>query len=317
MLRLAILDDYQNVALGLADWGRLKGKAEVTTFRKPFDGPDAVVEALRPFDAVVLMRERTPFPAAVIERLPNLKLIVTTGLRNLAIDVGAAIQRGIVVSGTQTSPEPVVELIWAMILGISHNIAAEDRSMRAGGWQVGLGHTLSGKVLGVVGLGKLGRRIAAIGRAFGMDPVAWSENLTPEKAAEGGARYLPKEELFRTADVVTLHVILSKRTRGLVGAAEFAQMKPSAYLVNTSRGPVVDEGALIEALQNQLIAGAAIDVYDVEPLPADHPLRKLDNTLLGPHIGYVTAENYAGMYGQAVEDIEAYLAGTPLRLLTA
>ncbi len=316
-MRLAILDDYQNAALGLADWGRLKDKVEITTFSKPFGGAEAVIAALQPFDAVVLMRERTPFPATVIEHLPKLKLIITTGLRNLAIDVGAAIKRGITVSGTRTSPEPVVELAWAMILGISHNIAAEDRSMRAGGWQVGLGHTLAGKILGVVGLGKLGRRVGEIGRVFGMETIAWSQNLTPEKAAEAGARHVSKEELFGSADVITLHVVLSARTRGLVGAAEFAVMKPSAYLINTSRGPVVDETALIDALRNRRIAGAAIDVYDVEPLPAEHALRKLDNTLLGPHIGYVTAENYAGMYAQAVEDIEAYLAGKPLRLLTA
>lgn len=316
-MRLAILDDYQNVALDLADWGRLKGKVEITTFTEPFSGSEATIAALQPFDAVLLMRERTPFPAAVIEQLPKLELIVTTGLRNLAIDVGAAVKRGITVSGTQTSPEPVVELAWAMILGIAHNIAAEDRSMRAGGWQIGLGQTLAGKVLGIVGLGKLGRRVGEIGRAFGMEIIAWSQNLTPEKAAEAGARHVSKEELFRSADVVTLHLVLSARTRGLVGAAELALMKPSAYLINTSRGPLVDETALIDALRNHRIAGAALDVYDVEPLPVDHPLRKLDNTLLGPHIGYVTAENYAGMYAQAVEDIEAYLAGKPLRLLTA
>ncbi|WP_409465769.1 D-2-hydroxyacid dehydrogenase family protein [Amycolatopsis sp. GA6-003] len=312
-MKIAILDDYQNVALQCADWEPLG--AEIEVFTEPFSGPDDVVARLAGFDVVVAMRERTPFPAAVLDRLPALKLLVSTGRRNAAIDLDAAKRRGVVVSATGALASPTVEHAWALILAGARNLPAEFRSMRDGGWQVGLGMALRGKTLGLLGLGRLGSEVARIGQAFGMEPIAWSQNLTPERAAEHGVTAVSKEDLFARADVLSVHLVLSERTRGLVGAAEFAAMKPTALLVNTSRGPIVDEPALLDALRNKKIAAAALDVYDVEPLPADHPLRTLDNAILTPHIGYVSRETYEVFYGGAVEDIAAFQAGKPINVL--
>jgi phosphoglycerate dehydrogenase-like enzyme len=312
MTRVAVLDDYQGVALGCADWSRL----EVEVFPDHLADDDALVERLAPFDAVVAMRERTPFTRARLERLPNLRLLVTTGMRNASIDLDAAREHGVIVSGTGSLGPPTAELAWALILALTRHVPAEDRAMREGGWQHTIGPELAGHRLGIVGLGRLGARMAAIGRAFEMEPVAWSQNLTAERAAEAGAELVGKEELFSTADVVTIHLVLSDRTRGLVGAPELALMRPTAYLVNTSRGPIVDEGALLDALHGGRIAGAALDVYDTEPLPADHPLRRAPNTVLTPHIGYVTTGTYEVFYREAVEDIDRWLAGAPIRVLS-
>lgn len=263
------------------------------------------------------MRERTPFPASLIDRLPALRLLVTTGMRNRAIDVAAAARRGVVVAGTEMLGYAAFEHAWALIMAVTKQIAREDRAMHAGGWQAGVGIGLRGRTLGILGLGRLGSQIARIGTAFGMQVIAWSENLTAERAAECGARRVDKDELFAAADVLTIHLVLSERTRGLVGARELALMRPSAYLINTSRGPIVDEAALVEALRAGRIAGAGLDVYDVEPLPADHPLRRLDNAVLTGHTGYVVQEMYQRAYGQAVEDIRAWQAGAPIRVLSS
>ncbi|WP_134666335.1 MULTISPECIES: D-2-hydroxyacid dehydrogenase family protein [unclassified Amycolatopsis] len=312
-MKIAILDDYQNVALQCADWEPLG--AEIEVFTEPFAGPDEVVARLAGFDVVVAMRERTPFPAAVFDRLPELKLLVSTGRRNAAIDLDAAKRRGVVVSATGALAAPTVEHAWALILAGARNLPLEFRSMREGGWQVGLGTALRDKTLGLLGLGRLGAEVARIGQAFGMKPIAWSQNLTPERAAEHGVTAVSKEDLFAQSDVLSVHLVLSERTRGLVGAAELAAMKPTALLVNTSRGPIVDESALVEALRGKTIAAAALDVYDVEPLPSDHPLRTLDNAILTPHIGYVSRETYEIFYGGAVEDIAAFQAGEPINVL--
>jgi phosphoglycerate dehydrogenase-like enzyme len=311
MTRVAVLDDYQGVALGCADWSEL----EVEVFPDHLPDDDAVVERLAPFDVVVAMRERTPFPRARLERLPNLRLLVTTGMRNAAIDLDAARDHGVLVCGTGSLGPPTAELAWALILAVTRHVAEEHAAMRAGGWQHTIGPELAGHRLGIVGLGRLGARMAAIARAFEMEVVAWSQNLTAERAAEAGAALVSKEELFSAADVVTIHLVLSDRTRGLVGAPELARMKPNAYLVNTSRGPIVDEAALLDALHAGRIAGAALDVYATEPLPADHPLRRAPNTVLTPHIGYVTTGTYEVFYGDAVEDIARWLAGDPVRVL--
>ncbi|MGO8867233.1 MAG: D-2-hydroxyacid dehydrogenase family protein [Alphaproteobacteria bacterium] len=316
-MRAAILDDYQGVALASADWASLKPAVEATVFRDTRADVDEVAKRLADFEIVVAMRERTPFPKALLERLPKLRLLVTTGKRNASIDLKAAAAKGIVVCGTDMLPYPTAELTWGLILSLVRNIPREERNMRTGGWQTTVGVGLKGKTLGVFGLGNLGSQVARIGKAFGMEAIAWSQNLTAERAASVGAALVSKEELFRRADVVTIHLVLSERTRGAVAAAELALMKPSAYLVNTSRGPIVDTAALIAALERRRLAGAALDVYDSEPLPADHPLRKLDNVVLTPHLGYVTAENYRQAYGDAVEDIRAFLDGKPVRVLSA
>jgi phosphoglycerate dehydrogenase-like enzyme len=314
--RVAILDDYQNAALTWADWSSLPDTT-VQTFPDHLDGEDALVQRLQDFDVVVAMRERTPFPRSLLERLPNLKLLVTTGSRNAAIDVRAAKDRGIVVSGTRSLRNPTAELTWGLILGLARHIPAEDAAVRAGAWQTRIGPSLDGKVLGIVGLGNLGSQVAIIGRAFQMEVIAWSQNLTQATAEQYGARLVTKDELFSQADVVTIHLVLSDRTRGLVGERELGLMKPDAYLVNTSRGPIVDGAALVRALQDNQIAGAALDVFDEEPLPTDHPFRRLPNTVLTPHIGYVSSDNYRLFYGDAVEDIAAFLKGQPIRLLEA
>jgi phosphoglycerate dehydrogenase-like enzyme len=317
MTRVAILDDYQNVALAVADWRSLGLEVTVEAFHERLGGEDALVQRLADFEVIVAMRERTQLPRSVLERLPKLKLLVTTGMRNVAIDVKAAAELGIVVSGTGLLTPPTAELTWGLILALARHIPEEAQQMRSGGWQTTVGVGLNGKVLGVLGLGKLGSEVARVGRAFQMEVIAWSQNLTEEHASSLGARRVEKDELFQRADFVTIHLILSKRTRGLVTARELALMKPEAYLINTSRGPIVEERALIEVLKKRTIAGAALDVFDEEPLQGEHPLRKLDNVVLTPHLGYVTVENYRKAYGEAVEDIRAFLAGHPIRTISA
>jgi D-3-phosphoglycerate dehydrogenase len=317
-LRCAVLDDYQNVALTLADWSALKGKVEVTVFNKPFADFEEAAKALSGFQIACLMRERTPFPRAMFERLPDLKLVVTTGPRNASIDVKAAAERGIVVCGTESAGHPTAELTVGLMIDLARKISFENGRMKAGEpWQVTVGEDLNGKTLGILGLGKLGTRVGKAGLALGMNVIAWSQNLTPEKCKEAGVGYASKEDLLKQSDFVTVHMVLSDRSRGLIGAKELSLMKPSAYLINTSRGPIVDEKALVAALQGDKIAGAALDVYDVEPLPRDHPLRNLKNTILTPHLGYVTKENYRTFYGQTVEAIRAFLDGKPVRVIAA
>jgi phosphoglycerate dehydrogenase-like enzyme len=308
-MRVAILDDYQNVAMSMADWSEVASRAEITVFNDHVADQDAVVERLAPFDVVCVMRERTPLPRHVIERLPRLQMIASTGPFNASVDVAAAKERGIYVSTTGGYVESTVELTWALILAAARRIVDETASVRAGGWQTSVGPQLGGSVLGVLGLGRIGRRVAAVGKAFGMDIVAWSANLTPEAAAEAGAAYVSKDELFARADVLTVHLVLSERSRGMVGSAELALMKPTALLVNTSRGPIVDESALVEALRSQRIAGAGLDVFDVEPLPAGHPLRSLDNVVATPHIGYVADQVYRVFYGECASKIGRWLGG--------
>jgi phosphoglycerate dehydrogenase-like enzyme len=313
MLQVAVLDDYQGVALAQADWRSLHPAAQIQVFTDHLDDLDTLARRLHVFDAVVLMRERTPFSRALIEKLPNLRLIVTTGLRNAAIDVEAATARGVQVCGTEMLPYPTAELTWGLIIALFRQIPAEDQAVRQGRWQTTLGRDLKGATLGILGLGRLGAQVAAVGRTFGMEIIAWSQNLTEAKAAEHGAALVSKAALFERADLVTVHVVLSERSRGLVGRAELDLMKPSSFLVNTSRGPIVDEAALVEALSRKRLAGAAIDVFEQEPLPGDHPLRRLDNVILTPHLGYVTAANYRLVYGQAVEAVRGFLDGAPVR----
>jgi phosphoglycerate dehydrogenase-like enzyme len=315
-LKIAILDDYQRVAPDLADWERLPDGSQILAFDRHIADMDELAAALQPCDAVILMRERTPFPAALIERLPHLRLLVTTGGRNASIDLEACRARGITVCGTGSVGTPTAELTWGLILALVKRIPLEDRALRAGLWQTGLTQGLAGKRLGLLGLGKLGAQVARVGQAFGMDVVAWSQNLTPERAAEVGVRRVEKEELFAASDVVSLHVILSERTRGIVGAGELEAMKPTAFLINTSRAGLVDEAALLSALRERRIAGAGLDVFPVEPLPPGSPLLTLPNVVLTPHLGYVTRENYAVFYRDALEDILAWHAGAPVRVLT-
>jgi len=317
MLKTAILDDYQDVARTMADWSVLRDRVELTCFHDHIDDRDLdrLVERLRDFDCIVAMRERTRFGAELLERLPRLRLLVTTGGANAAIDIEAAARRGVPVCATRSVPYPTTELTWALILALVRRIPQESASLRAGRWQQGLGGHLQGSVLGILGLGRIGTTVSQIGRAFGMQVIAWSQNLTAEQAAAVQVEYVPKDELFARADVLSLHVSLSARTRGIVGDSELARMKRSAYLVNTARGPVVDEAALVRALRAGTIAGAGIDVYEHEPLAADHPFRTLDNLLMTPHIGYVTEGTYRVYFNDVVEDIDAWLKGAPLRLL--
>ncbi|MFD8492130.1 D-2-hydroxyacid dehydrogenase family protein [Amycolatopsis sp. NPDC059657] len=312
-MKIAILDDYQDVALGFADWASLN--AEIEVFTEAFGHADEVAERLKGFEVVVAMRERTRFPAELLARLTDLKLLVSTGRRNAAIDVPAARELGITVSSTGYIPQPTAEHTWALILAAARNLPREVQSMRDGGWQTTVGMTLHGKTLGLLGLGTLGAGAAKIGQVFGMETIAWSQNLTQEKAEPHGVTAVSKEELFSRADVLSIHLVLSDRSRGLVGAEELAMMKKTAILVNTSRGPIVDETAMVDALRRKEIGCAAIDVYDNEPFPADHPLRSLENTVLTPHIGFVTREVYEIFYRDAVEDIAAYQAGEPIRLM--
>lgn len=311
--RLAILDDYQGVALSMAPWSRLQG-LDIAVFRDTLSDQDALVARLAPFDAILGMRERTPFPASLLERLPNLRLLLTTAERNRSFDVAAARARGITVCGTPSAGAPTVDITWGLILNLLRDIPAQQDSLRAGRWQTSLGQAAGGLTLGVLGLGKLGSAVAKVGAAFGMTVIAWSQNLTADKAAAAGAQLVTKQELFARADVVTLHLILSDRSRGIVGAEEIGRMKPGAILVNTSRGPLVQQAALIAALHEGRIR-AGLDVYDTEPLPPDHPLLACPGTVLTPHLGYVSAQNYAAYFAGAVEAIEAYLAGAPIREL--
>ena len=317
MTRVAILDDYMKIALKRADWSQLSNDVQLQVFHQHLGGEDDVVRALAEFDVLVAMRERTPFPASVLRRLPNLKLLVTTGMRNLSIDMGAARAQGIDVCGTENLPYPAFEHAWGLILGLAKNISSEDRLMHDGGWQVGATASLNGRTLGVMGLGKLGSQAARVGKAFEMNVIAWSENLTEERAAQVGVTRVDKDTLFTESDFLTIHQILSDRTRGLVGAQQLAAMKPTAFLINTSRGPIVDESALIDALREGQIAGAGLDVFDVEPLPAEHPLRSLDNALLTGHTGYSTHEAFVVMYGQCVECVKAWFEGDAIRVLNA
>lgn len=315
--RLAILDDYQQVAGDYAPWDSLLDDGvKVSVFSAPFVSEEQAVAALAPFDIIVAMRERTRFPQRVLDSLPNLKLLVTTGMANAAIDLEAATERGIVVCGTGGSPAAAPELTWALLLAFARNLVAEENSLRAGEWQTGVGFELEGKTLGIVGLGKIGKRITGYAKAFGMDVLAWSQNLTTEDAEAAGARKVSKEELFRESDVVTLHLRLSERTEGIVGAEELRLLGPDGVLVNTARGPLVDEAALIRALEEGWIRGAALDVFDEEPLPAGHAMLHSPRTVLSPHIGYVTHESYRQFYGGAFEDVKAWLEGTPVRAIS-
>lgn len=312
-----ILDDYQQAALALADWSRIADRVAVSAIPDHIADHDALVARIGQAEILVIMRERTPFPAALLERLPRLQLLVTSGPRNLAIDVAAAKARGITVCGTDSSPMPPTELTWALILGLARHLPQENHALRAGGpWQSTIGTDLAGATLGILGLGKIGARVAAIGRAFGMRVLAWSPNLDADRAAAAGAELATsKEALLEASDFVTIHLVLGERTRGLVGEAELRRMRRGAYLVNTSRAPIVDQAALLKALAEGWIAGAGLDVYETEPLPADDPFRRLPNVLALPHIGYVTQANYRTFFTQAVDDIEAWLAGAPIRVL--
>jgi phosphoglycerate dehydrogenase-like enzyme len=314
VMKIAILDDYQNVARDFADWDSLG--AEVEAFTDYIPDPDELVRRLEGFEVAVAMRERTKFPAEVLDRLTDLRLLVSTGKRNAAIDLEAAERNGIVVSGTGYIPQPTAEHTWALILAAMRNVPVEERSMRDGGWQTTVGTGMHDKTLGLLGLGTLGSRVAKVGQAFGMETIAWSQNLTQERAAGHGVTAVSKEDLFARADVLSVHLVLSARTRGLVGADELALMKPTSLLVNTSRGPIIDEDALLKALRDKQIGCAALDVYDTEPLPSDHPFRSLSNTVLTPHIGYVTREVYRIFYEDAVKNIAAYRSGTPINLMT-
>jgi phosphoglycerate dehydrogenase-like enzyme len=306
-VQLAILDDYQNVALRFADWSRIQRMADITVFNDHLSDPDDVVARLQPFDVLCVMRERTPLPREIIERLPRLKMIASTGPGNASIDEQAARERNIHLTNTGYRSTPTIELTWALILASARNLVGEATSLRASGWQTLIGRELSGRVLGVLGLGRIGSEIARIGAVFGMEVIAWSQNLTAEHARAPGAQWVPKDELFRRSDVLTIHLVLSDRTRGLVNAADLAAMKPTSWLVNTSRGVIVDENALIDALTSESIAGAALDVFDTEPLPAGQPLRTLANVVATPHIGYVARDLYRTFYRDAAANIEAWL----------
>ncbi|MFE2425999.1 D-2-hydroxyacid dehydrogenase family protein [Streptomyces sp. NPDC059373] len=318
-LRCAMLDDFQGVAMTMADWTPIADAVEVVSFTEHFATEEELAVALADFDVVVTLRERVPFPASLIGRLPRLRLLIASGMRNTVIDFDAAREHGVTVCGTESSLTPPVELTWALVLGLARGIVVEATALREGGpWQSTVGVDLEGRRLGVLGLGRIGRRVAEIGKAFGMEVVAWSQNLTTERADEVGVGLAAsKEELLGSSDFVSIHLALSDRTRGLLGAAELALMKPTAYLVNTSRAAIVDQDALVAVLREGRIAGAGIDVFDVEPLPADHPMRGVPRLLGTPHIGYVSESNYRTYYGQAVEDIAAFLAGEPVRRLTA
>ncbi len=315
MKRLAIIDDYQNVALAMADWSPLAGDVSISVFNDHLNDESALVDRLRDFEIICVMRERTPFPESLLKKLPNLEHLFTPGMTNASIDVAAAGRQGVAVSGSPILPSPTAELTWGLIVALARRITAEQRALQSGDWQTTLGEGLHGKTLGIIGLGRLGRQVARVGHAFGMTVIAWSPNLTPERCEGTPAEYVRKEELFRRSDVVTIHMRLADSTRALVSRLEFELMKPSAYLINTSRGPIVDERALVEALETGVIGGAGLDVFDVEPLPLDHPLRKTPNTVITPHVGFVTVENYRVFFRAAVENIRAWLDGRPVNTL--
>ncbi len=316
-MRCAVLDDFQQVATTMADWSRLLDRVEVVSFAEHLDTEAELAEALADFDIVVTLRERVAFPASLFDRLPRLRLLIASGMRNSVIDYAAAERHRVTVCGTASSATPPVELTWALILGLARGLVTENTALRAGGpWQSTVGADLHGRRLGLLGLGKLGSRVARVGLAFGMEVAAWSQHLTTERAeAEGVIKAASLDELLSTSDVLSVHLVLSDRTRGLLGARELALLKPTAYLVNTSRAAIVDEDALVAALHNGAIAGAGLDVFETEPLPADHPLRSAPRLLATPHLGYVSEDNYRRYYGDAVEDIRAFLAGSPIRRL--
>ncbi|MBX8539650.1 D-2-hydroxyacid dehydrogenase family protein [Pseudomonas cichorii] len=311
---IAVIDDWQDIASDVVDWSVLAPIGEVSFLHEVPADTATMVQRLQGFEVICVMRERTLFDEALLSQLPRLKLLVTGGMRNAAIDIKAAKRLGIEVCGTESYKHAAPELTWALIMGVTRNLVAEANSLRDGKWQVGLGSDLHGKTLGILGLGSIGKWIARYGQAFGMNVIAWSQNLTAEAAAESGVTYVSKQELFEQADVLSVHLVLSDRSRGLVDAQALGWMKPSAYLINSSRGPIIDEAALIATLQQRRIAGAAMDVFDTEPLPAEHPFRTLDNVLATPHIGYVTENNYRTFFGQMIEDIQAWHAGAPIRV---
>ncbi|MCX7297694.1 MAG: D-2-hydroxyacid dehydrogenase family protein [Hyphomicrobiales bacterium] len=316
MLKAAILDDYQGVALKLAEWSAIAKDVEIKVFDKPFASQAEAIKALQGFAIVAGMRERTPFPRAVIEALPDLKLLITTGAKNNSFDVKAAAERGITVCGTGAVGNPTAGIVFGLMLELTRHIGFENARMKAGEqWQTTIGLDLEGLTLGIVGLGKLGQRVAGVGKAFGMKVLAWSQNLTPEKAKEAGVDYASREDLFAKSDFVSIHYQLSDRSRGLITAADLGRMKKTAYLINTARAPIVDQAALLKALQDKNIAGAGLDVFEVEPLPLDHPYRKLDNVVLTPHLGYVSEQNYRKYFPDIVEDIRAFLDGRPVRVI--
>jgi phosphoglycerate dehydrogenase-like enzyme len=315
-LRCAILDDYQNVALKMADWSALKGKAEITVFNEHLGEAASVIKALKDFDVVCAMRERTPFRRETVEALPKLKLLLTSGARNASFDMEALKQRGVVVCGTGGYGNSTAGIAIGLLLELTRKIGLENARLKAGApWQVTMGQDVEGRTLGVVGLGKLGQRVATIAKALGMKVNAWSQNLTKEKCDEAGVGYLPKDELMATSDVISIHLILSQRSRGLISREDLARMKPTSYLINTARGPIVDEDALLDMLKQKKIAGAGLDTFSVEPLPVDHPFRKLDNVVLTPHLGYVTEEAYRVYYSDMVQDILSWLDGKPVRVI--
>lgn len=314
-MKVAVLDDYQSVAESMADWSQLPPGAEVVFFSDHLTDETALAERLSGFEVVMGMRERTPFPRSLLERLPNLRLLVTTGRRNAAFDIAAATELGVAVCGTDGAGEGPTELTWGLIIALLRQIPLEDRRSREGRWGTTVGVGLKGKTIGLLGLGHIGGLVARVANAFEMKVIAWSQNLTAGRAQECGATLVNKDALFRDSDIVSIHVVLSQRTRGLVGAGELALMKPTAYLVNISRGPIVDEAALVDVLQRKAIAGAALDTFDVEPLPRNHPLLRLENTLICPHLGYVTDDSYRAMYAGVVEDIRAFASGEPVRVI--
>jgi len=315
MKKLAIIDDYETAALESADWGRLAGQVGVEVFNDHLDDEDAIAERLADFEIVFIMRERTPFRASLFARLPKLEHVITSGRRNASIDLDAAREHAVIVSGTPILPYPAAEHAWALMLALAKRIPQDDQRMRDGRWGEGLNLGLRGKTLGVIGLGKLGSQVATVGLAFGMEVMAWSQNLTAERCAEVGVRLASKNELLSSADFVTIHLVLGERSRGLIGADELRLMKPTAYFINTSRGPIVDEAALVETLRSGRIAGAGLDVFETEPLAGDHPLRALPKTVLTPHQGYVTQENFRIFYDTAIENILSWLDGAPLNVL--
>lgn len=314
-MKVAILDDYQGVAEQLADWSSLSNSCEIKVFNQPFENEDHAIENLKEFEALLIMRERTPITKKLIDGCTSLKFIATSGMRNLAIDMEHAKSKGIVVSGTEGNKNPTAELTWALILGLARNLKEETENMYQGYWQTSIGLELKGKTLGIIGLGKLGSQVAKVGIAFGMDVIAWSENLKMADAEKQGVLAVTKEELLERSDFVTIHYILSERSKDLIKYEDISKMKKSAFIINTSRGPIINEDDLVRALQEEKIAGAGIDVYGIEPLPENHKLRFLPNAFLTPHIGYVTLENYSKFYSQMAEDLQAFIDGKPIRVL--
>ena len=314
-MKVAILDDYQGVAEQLVDWSKFKGSCEIKVFNQPFENEDHAIENLKSFDALIIMRERTPMTKKLMDGCPNLKFIATSGMRNLGIDLEHAKSKGIIVSGSEGNKNPTAELTWALILGLARNIKQESENMYQGYWQTTIGFELKGKTLGIMGLGNLGSMVAKVGKAFGMEVIAWSENLKMADAEKHGVMAVTKEELFEKSDFLTIHYLLSDRSRNLVKYDDISKMKKTAFIINTSRGPIINEDDLIKALQDEIIAGAGLDVYAIEPLPENHKLRFLPNVLLTPHIGYVTLDNYAKWYNQMAEDLQAFLEGKPIRIL--